>query len=281
MDKFREAREKAIKHIKAADHILTQTYPHIKDPKLLIAVLDNIHIGIDETMSAILHYLRFQKKIGAFHDSFATKLDLIQTLLDREKLTKEEIIAIKTVHETIEHRKKSAVEFSRKDSFVISSDSYDLKVISQDTLKKYLKDAKSKRADHLIYVSLKYTRTVDVIKNVIERLINAFDFGIMHLLEMKKEEGAIEEIPASVIEKMNSVKEFYKTEEVSELMEFYSFMRALSKAKFTRQREFRRHVTMSAFIPEKGVVEVTIDTIHEYYEKSKKFIKICEGKEEE
>ncbi len=30
-----------------------------------------------------------------------------------------------------------------------------------------------KRADHLMYVSLKYTRTVDILKSIIERLINA------------------------------------------------------------------------------------------------------------
>ena len=35
-----------------------------------------------------------------------------------------------------------------------------------------------KRADHLLYVTLKYTRTVDVIKSIIKRLISAFDFAV-------------------------------------------------------------------------------------------------------
>ena len=44
----------------------------------------------------------------------------------------------------------------------------------------HLDEAKEeiKRADHLIYISLKYTKTVDVIKITIQRLINAFDFAI-------------------------------------------------------------------------------------------------------
>lgn len=147
----------------------------------------------------------------------------------------------------------------------------------------FLTDAKEemKRADHLIYVSLKYTRTVDVIKNIIERLINAHDFSILHLLEVKKEEGKIDEIPTSVVEKINLVKKHYSDELVEKEMEFYAFLRLLTKAEYTRQREFRRHVTMSAFIPDKGVVEVTIDVIHEYYEKTKEFIKFCELKVEE
>ena len=38
-------------------------------------------------------------------------------------------------------------------------------------MSEYLVDSKQEinRADHLIYVSLKYTRTVDVIKSIIER----------------------------------------------------------------------------------------------------------------
>ena len=34
-----------------------------------------------------------------------------------------------------------------------------------------------KRVDHLFWVSLKYTRTVDVIKHVIDRLISCIGFG--------------------------------------------------------------------------------------------------------
>lgn len=147
----------------------------------------------------------------------------------------------------------------------------------------FLNDAKEemKRADHLIYVSLKYTRTVDVIKNIIDRLINAYDFSILHLLEVKKDEGKFEEIPSSVGEKIALVKKLYPEPMIESSLEFYSFLRILTKAEYTRQREFRRHVTMSAFIPDKGVVEVTIDVIHEYYEKTKEFIKFSELKIEE
>ena len=48
-----------------------------------------------------------------------------------------------------------------------------------------LEDAKEelKRVDHLIYVSLKYTRTVDVLRNVIERLVTASEFMITAMLK--------------------------------------------------------------------------------------------------
>ena len=52
-----------------------------------------------------------------------------------------------------------------------------------------------KRADHLIFVSLKYTRTVDVIKSIVERLLNAFNLGIEALLIHAKGKGGTDTIP--------------------------------------------------------------------------------------
>ena len=43
-----------------------------------------------------------------------------------------------------------------------------------------------KRADHLLYVTLKYTRNVDVIKNIIKRLINAYDYAVLEALKYLK-----------------------------------------------------------------------------------------------
>lgn len=54
-----------------------------------------------------------------------------------------------------------------------------------------------KRVEHLFWVSLKYTRTVDVIKSVIERLINCIGFGIEALLKYAKEKKLITSIPAN------------------------------------------------------------------------------------
>ncbi|MFP4117508.1 MAG: hypothetical protein ACLFTR_01145 [Candidatus Woesearchaeota archaeon] len=40
-----------------------------------------------------------------------------------------------------------------------------------------------KRIDHIIFVTLKYTRTVDVLKSIIARMIAAFDFMLDLILE--------------------------------------------------------------------------------------------------
>ncbi len=129
-----------------------------------------------------------------------------------------------------------------------------------------------KRAEHLIYVSLKYTRTVDVIKSIVERLINAFDFGIDLLLQKAKKDKKIKTVPTIPRMKTDAIKTIYKDDEqVRNFMEFYSLLRKIDKARFDRAREYRRHVTMTAYLDE-GEIEVTIDIISDYFERTKDFL---------
>lgn len=130
-----------------------------------------------------------------------------------------------------------------------------------------------KRADHMIYVSLKYTRTVDVIKNILERLISCFDFAFEYMVIHLKETNKIEEIPAARAKKMEVLKHFFKNNpEFTDYIDFYLLLRKIDQASFTRRQEFRRHVTMSAILEDKRIVELNIDSIHEYYNKTKAFV---------
>ena len=63
--------------------------------------------------------------------------------------------------------------------------------------KVFLEEARNeiKRAEHLMFVSLKYTRTVDVIRSLLERLVSALEACINSALEAAKERGTIDEIP--------------------------------------------------------------------------------------
>lgn len=129
-----------------------------------------------------------------------------------------------------------------------------------------------KRADHLLYVSLKYSRTVDVIKSVIERMISCFDTSMLALLEHYKETKKIKDIPGSPIARAKLVRELRENDKIiTEGVDFYLLLRKISKADFTRAREFRRHVTMTVVV-EEGTIEVNIDKIHEYFNQTKAFV---------
>jgi hypothetical protein len=130
-----------------------------------------------------------------------------------------------------------------------------------------------KRADHMIFVSLKYTRTVDVIKNILERLITCFDAVFDYLIEYLKDSKKIEAVPATRSKKIDVLREYFKSNrDFQEFVDFYLSLRKINKAEFTRRQEFRRHVTMSAILEDGRITELNIDVIHDYYLRTKAFV---------
>ncbi len=151
-------------------------------------------------------------------------------------------------------------------------------------MKAFLEDAREelKRADHIIYVSLKYTRTVDVIKNLIERLINCVDFIIEGLLDHAVEQKLISEKPANIGLKCNVVKKVYG-DRFSEMIALYLHLRKIARAEYKKSSEYRRHVTMTATTDE-GTFLIDIDKSKELYLKARQFVEDAEkfiGGEEE
>ncbi|MAH01866.1 hypothetical protein CMO87_01375 [Candidatus Woesearchaeota archaeon] len=142
-----------------------------------------------------------------------------------------------------------------------------------------------KRVDHLFYVSLKYTRTADMMRHMIERLISTFSFGIESLLKYAKEEKKIDEIPSNPMMRSKLLMETFTDEEFASYMNLYLKLRKILKADYSRREEFRRHVTMTCTIDKGEVTEVNIDILKEHYETAKNFVnyveRIVEGKEED
>jgi len=144
-------------------------------------------------------------------------------------------------------------------------------------MKESLVEAKEelKRADHLIYVTLKYTRTVDVIKNIIERIIAAFNSGINSLIEYSVEKKImdISDIPQNPTQRCEIIKKkLSKEEKIPEFLDFYIFLRRINRAKYFGLREYRKHVTMVVHLDDGEIIEINIEKIHEYYDKAKNFV---------
>ncbi len=129
-----------------------------------------------------------------------------------------------------------------------------------------------KRAEHSLFVSLKYTRTVDVIKHIIERLIATIDFSLEVLLRHAKEHKRIAEVPNISRLRIEAIRALWpEDEQVKAFVEFFLKLRRIEKAKFDKSQEYRRHVTMTVHL-EEGVEHITIDVIQEYFEKTREFV---------
>ena len=132
-----------------------------------------------------------------------------------------------------------------------------------------------KRVDHLIYVSLKYTRTVDVLMNVINRMIDSYSGMIDTLLKYAQEKKMIQEIPASPIEKGALVKKLFPEQEFLDNVELYFLMRKLHRSNPQRENAYRGHVTFRTFIEGREEI-VNIDIATQYYFFQKKFFETVE-----
>src|SRR3989344_9025409 len=94
----------------------------------------------------------------------------------------------------------------------------------------YFEEAKEelKRVDHIIYVSLKYTRTVDIIRNALQRMVSACDLIIEGILWYRQEKKDIPDIPKSVKERVVLVKKLYKGDkQLEKYITFYLSLRDL------------------------------------------------------
>lgn len=128
-----------------------------------------------------------------------------------------------------------------------------------------------KRADHLLYVSLKYTRTVDVLKSLLERLTNTIDAIVDGLLDFAVDKKKIAEKPENLGLKGDLAKKIFKDPVVDEMVDFGLYLKQINRAEFKRSREFRRHVTMTAMTPF-GIVNIDIDIIKEHFMKVQSFL---------
>ncbi|MBI2655464.1 hypothetical protein HYX06_03510 [Candidatus Woesearchaeota archaeon] len=144
-----------------------------------------------------------------------------------------------------------------------------------------------KRVDHLFWVSLKYTRTVDVIKHVIDRIISCLGYGFESLLKYAQDKKLVTNIPENAGLRCELLrKTFPDNAELIDYINFYTLLRKLSKAEYTKKEEFRRHVAMIATIDKGEIIEISIDVLKEYYEKTRNYLSfvkrtINEEKEEQ
>ena len=129
-----------------------------------------------------------------------------------------------------------------------------------------------KRADHLLFVTLKYTRTTDIIKSAIGRLVNAFDNAVIHALEILKKKKKLKEIPLSPVSRAEVLRDLTKRDlYMLDYLNLYFLLRKIYRAEYTKKEEFRKHVTLTV-IHKDEAIEVDIKKLEEYYDKTREFV---------
>ena len=121
-----------------------------------------------------------------------------------------------------------------------------------------------KRADHLYFVTLKYTRTADVISNTVKRLISSIEMAAEDALDYLKSKNKVKEIPVTNKERVTLLRKFALNDED---IEFYNFLKRIDRSKYTGKEEYRKNVALVTHF-----VEVDINLLGDYFERTKNIV---------
>ncbi|MFA5020121.1 MAG: hypothetical protein WC533_03410 [Candidatus Pacearchaeota archaeon] len=127
-------------------------------------------------------------------------------------------------------------------------------------------------ADHLLYVSLKYTKTSEVIVNLILRWSNMIDYALNKLLEHAKKKKLIKSIPTSPKPKIDLLKEIFKKDDVIlDTIQLYEMFRRIDELKKESEGEFRKNVALNVCYRGE-MLKINLDKLKEYSLTLEKFI---------
>jgi hypothetical protein len=126
-------------------------------------------------------------------------------------------------------------------------------------------------ADHLLFVSLKYTKTCDVIINLTKRWTIMIEDSIQGMLEQLKKKKKIKDIPIAPRQKTALIKANFKQKEVLDGIALYEFFKKIDNSHVIRESEFRKDVHLKVI--DNGVETIiNLDKLKEYSEILEKFI---------
>lgn len=127
-------------------------------------------------------------------------------------------------------------------------------------------------ADHLLYVSLKYTKTCDVILNLLLRWRKMIETSIDELLRYAKKKKKLSSVSPNAVGKIEQIKKVFKTnKEFLEVIEMYEMLRKVEDLRKERSGEFRKNVNLKIFYRGKEI-DVNLEQLKIYAESLEKFI---------
>ena len=127
-------------------------------------------------------------------------------------------------------------------------------------------------ADHLLYVSLKYTKTCDVIINLLLRWRTMIELAMDELVERAKKEKKWKPVPDAPRAKLMQLKKIYSNDKViSETLELYELFRDIESLNKVRENEFRKGVNLKVEY-KGGTININLDKLKDYAALLERFI---------
>lgn len=139
-----------------------------------------------------------------------------------------------------------------------------------EALEKIIKEKIS--ADHLLYVSMKYTKTCDVMINLLKRWKIMIDYAFDGLLEKGKKKKMLKQIPDAPKLRIDTIRKAFKDQkEVVDALEVYEMFKLIDILNKTKEGEFRKGVCLRVTY-KKEEIPINLEKLKEYAEILERFI---------
>lgn len=129
----KDLEKRAKTSISLAEKMLFETYPVVNDPRLILAIADDIYTALMSCIEAVSMTWNLR-----FGDDFESGFSAFKERALKDGFTEEELDLVMKIHNIVAEHKKSPVEFTRKGRFVICDEVYNCTAISSDDMKSYL-----------------------------------------------------------------------------------------------------------------------------------------------
>jgi len=129
------------------------------------------------------------------------------------------------------------------------------------------------RLEHVLYVSLKYTRTKEILLNALRQLDQVLMWCVTTLMKYKFSSNE-KEIPTQPLKKI-SILETKCEQDFTKYFQLAREMRKLLRIDFKAENEFRKNVKLVGMVDGK-LIEIDIKKLFEYYDLVKEFLEKVE-----
>lgn len=125
-----------------------------------------------------------------------------------------------------------------------------------------------KRIDHLIHVTLKYTRTVDILRSVLLRIVSTIEIMSVEVMDWAVAKKKISRRPPVALLCVQKLEEVFPNDTtVEDIVDFYVKVKNITKSDYKKKEEFRKNV---ALVTKDN--EINIEVLKDYSEKTKRYI---------
>ncbi|MEM4648162.1 MAG: hypothetical protein QXO12_02560 [Candidatus Pacearchaeota archaeon] len=142
-------------------------------------------------------------------------------------------------------------------------------------LKKIEKE--KRRAQHLFYTSLKYTKTSDIIINLMKRWAATIDETIDACLIHAKKKKIINQIPETPKAKIIQLQKILKNKNdiVKKMFELYEIFKNINEYEIISEHEFRKNIILN-LIKDGKSISIDLAKLEEWEKIFENYIKIVE-----